>query len=104
MVIKTEEIFKRTEIKDGERRIGYTSVRYLSTENKRIDRYYKELADTFIKRAEKDKRTGMLNCRVTYEDEKYISVITEVRLYKDRECIRRHRSSFVWDRQRGRLC
>lgn len=98
-----DEVFERTEIKDGEHRIGYISVRYPVTENKRIDKYYKALADAFVKRAQKDKHTGMLTCCVSYEDEESLSVITEARLYKANECIRRHRSSFVWDRTKGRL-
>ena len=98
-----DEVFQRTEIIDGEHRIGYVSVRYPVTENKRIDKYYKKLADAFAKRAQKDKHTGMLICRVSYEDEESLSVITEARLYKDNECVRRHRSSFVWDRIKGRL-
>ena len=98
-----EEIFERVNITDGDRRIGYASVRYPVTGNKRIDKYYNELAKAFIRRAEKDKHTGMLTSSVTYVDEENISVITEARLYKDTECVRRHRSSLVWDRTKGRL-
>ncbi len=100
---KMNEIFKRSSIMDDDRHIGYVTARYPMTENKRIDKYYTELAQTFIKRAEKYKLTGMLGCSVTYEDDEFISIITEARLYKDTECIRRHRSSFVWNRIKGRL-
>lgn len=101
--MKTEEIFQRTVITDSGRHMGYVSVRYPVTENKRIDKYYKALADAFVKRAQKDKYTGMLTCRVTYEDEESLSVITEARLYKANESIRRHRSSLVWNKKRGTL-
>ena len=97
------EIFERTEITDGKLRIGYVSVRYPVTENKRIDKYYKKLSEIFVKRAEKNKLVGMLSSSVCYEDEETLSVITEARLYKDTECVRRHRSSLVWDRTKGRL-
>ncbi|MBR6514912.1 MAG: hypothetical protein IKT46_08790 [Clostridia bacterium] len=102
--MKSEEIFERTAITDGDRRLGYVSVRYPVTENKHIDKYYKKLADAFIKRAQKSNHTGMLSCRVAYEDEEYISIICEARSYLGTECIRRHRSSFVWDRKMGTLC
>lgn len=97
------EIFIRTEITDCKLRIGYVSVRYPVTENKRIDKYYKKLSEIFVKRAEKNKLVGMLSSSVCYEDEETLSVITEARLYKDTECVRRHRSSLVWDRTKGRL-
>lgn len=102
-MINLDEIFERIKICDGERRIGYVSVRYPVIGNKRIDKYYRELADAFVKKAEKEKLTGMLCCSVSYEDENDISVITETRLYKDSEGICRHRSSFVWNKKQGTL-
>ena len=97
------EKFERRNIYDGERRIGCVSVCYPESELKRIDRFYSRLAEGFFKYADKHKLCGMLQCRVTYEDEENISVTTESRLYKDTDCIRRHRSSLVWDRKRQRL-
>lgn len=97
------EIFERKNITDGEKNIGCVSVRYPEFDKKAIDKFYRKQAAAFISYAEKKKLCGMLNCRVIYEDEENASVITESRLYKDTECVRRHRSSFVWDRAKGRL-
>ena len=102
-MIKLNEIFERKNITDGERRLGCVSVRYPELELKRIDKFYSRLAEGFLMYAEKHSLCGMLQCRVTYEDGESISVITESRLYKDSECIRRHRSSLVWDRKRQLL-
>ncbi len=93
------EIFLRTAVKN----IGYVSVRYPEVGCKYADKYYRELADRFTIYAVKNSLVGMLNCTVAYEDPEYASVITEARLYKDGNCVRRHRSSFVWDRVKGRL-
>lgn len=98
-----DEIFERISICDGDKRLGYASVRYPVTENRRIDKYYVKLAQEFLKKAETERFTGALNCRISYADEKVISVITDGRLYSGCECVRRHRSSFVWDKKRGIL-
>lgn len=98
-----DEIFERIKICDGGRRVGYASVRYPVTGNKRIDKHYGRLAEAFLKRAEAELQTGALNCRVSYSDESLISVITEARLYKNCEPAGAHRSSFVWDRADGTL-
>ncbi|MBR4881856.1 MAG: hypothetical protein IKU19_07970 [Clostridia bacterium] len=97
------EIFERVNITDSDRHLGYASVRYPVTENNRIDRYYKKLAEAFIKYAEKKRLCGALNCRIFYEDDEHLSIITESRLYKENNCIRRHRSSYVWSRKNGHL-
>ncbi len=97
------EIFERKNITDGERNIGCVSVRYPEFDKKAIDKFYQKQAAAFISYAERKKLCGMLNCRVTYEDEENTSVITESRLYKDTECVRHHKSSFVWNKNKGRL-
>lgn len=102
-ILETKEKIERIDITDGERRIGCASVRYPVFDKKRIDSFYQRQAEAFISYAKRKKLCGMLNCRVTYEDEEIISVITEARIYKDNECLRRHRSSFVWDKRKGRL-
>ena len=97
------EIFDRRNIIDGERNIGCVSIRYTEFDKKAIDKFYHKQAEAFISYAERKKLCGALTCRVAYEDEENVSVITEARLYKDTECVRRHRSSLVWDKAKGRL-
>ncbi len=97
--MEMKEIFERTVISDGERRIGYASVRYPVFDKKRIDLFYQNLAKAFLDNAERKKLCGALSCHKAYEDEEYISVVTEARLYKNTECIYRHRNSFVWNKK-----
>ena len=97
------EVFDRIAIIEADRHMGYASVRYPVTGVKVVDKYYKELAQSFIKASEKKKQTGMLYCHVSYNDEDAVSVITEARTYNGSECVSRHRSSLVWDKKRGTL-
>ncbi len=94
------EIFRRTAVQDT----GYVSVRYPEYGYKRMDKHYRSLAESFEKYAVKHKLIGMLASTVAYEDEAYISVITQARLYESNVCVRRHTSSFVWHRGKDRLC
>ena len=98
-IMKAEENYERKDIYNGEKRIGIVSVRYpcFQKEFKRINRFYGDMAASYIHFAEKNipkmkKRSSfdcviscVLYCKVTYSDENCVSVRCEVRIYTGNE-------------------
>lgn len=98
-IMKTEEKYERMDIIQGENRIGCVSVRYpvFSEKCKKINRFYEELASSYIRFAEKriprikkyKTFAGSVNCvlfcKNTFVNERYLSVKCEARIYTGNE-------------------
>ncbi|MBE6574436.1 MAG: hypothetical protein E7652_08620 [Ruminococcaceae bacterium] len=115
--MKREEKNERMDVMEGEKRIGCVSVRYpfFHGEYQRINGFYERLASSYIRFAEKKipkmkKKIGfegMINfvffCKVTYSDEKYLSIRCEARIYMENERSYTKCFSNVWSLPKCRL-